>query len=478
MILEAVPKKIHFIWIGSVTPDKYIENVKQFARYNHDYEVLLWVDHPLPPIEKITVKHIGSINLINDALFRRESNIGAKADILRYEIVYNEGGIYNDIDALCLREFGSQFTKPFVSHTFEPWNNITCAVFGFAKKDQFLKFVIDSLEGASTEPSVIHRTGPEFFTRCFVKWSGLEGVDWKTICSYGAVKHISLIHQDLLIFPRKSNEKNRSVGYTFHLMDANWVPQNKVKAAPKISFCTAIKNRLPHLSKTLPQNIVDAAGQDVEFVILDYQSDDGLSEWIRPYVANGLVNYFRTENQPYWRNSHAKNLAHLCAESEVVCNVDADNFITAGFAEHLINFFKENKGIYTAPRAVEGVTGRIAFRKSDFIDIGGYNEEFVWGWGCEDIDLVARAEAMGHPVTYIDLKYLRQISHDDTMRGLNSEVRNIWVSNEKSLNLMKANLKEKKYIANAGKRWGYAQVKKNYKTDMTTGKGWRTITCL
>ena len=35
----------------------------------------------------------------NKDLYHKASNFGMKADILRYEIVYREGGIYIDVDS-------------------------------------------------------------------------------------------------------------------------------------------------------------------------------------------------------------------------------------------------------------------------------------------------------------------------------------------------------------------------------------------
>ena len=49
----------------------------------------------------------------------------------------------------------------------------------------------------------------------------------------------------------------------------------------QISFCITCMNRLKHLQETLEKNILDNFLVDeVEFVVLDYNSQDGLEEWI------------------------------------------------------------------------------------------------------------------------------------------------------------------------------------------------------
>lgn len=454
-----IPRHIHFIWIGSPIPQKYIDNVERFVLNNHQcgFNFTLWVDHDTKPIDKVEVRNVGTIKLQNQSLYDREVNYGAKADILRYEIINQEGGIYNDIDAISLIPFDRHwFSHCFFSHTFWPWNNLTNAVFGLPAGHPLLKLIINRLP-ASNDPSIPKRTGPDFFTKCFLDFIGRNDRAWEKVCKEYDRYFIS---QDLLVYPRHTINIKRQVGYTFHLNDANWTTK-PMKKAPKLSLCTAIKNRLCHLSQTLPQNIADA-GENVEFVVVDYTSDDGLSDWIKPFVSNGLVNYFRAEGQQFWKNSHAKNVAALASTGDIICNVDADNYITNGFTQYIIDFYKSNNGVSTAPPATPGVTGRIAMKRQDFLDIGGYNELYDLGWGCEDIDLVARARGCGLPVSIIDLRYLRQIAHSNKMRGEYSKVKEIWVSNEKSLAIMNRTLEANQFIANADGPWGCCDLIKNY----------------
>lgn len=461
-----IAKLIHFIWVGSEIPAKYVDNVKRFVLHNqpNGYSFYLWVDHDTPSIQGVEIKNIRTLEIQNQTQFDQEINNGAKADILRYEIVYQYGGMYSDIDVISLKPFDYVFEKAFLSHTFEPWNNLTNAVFGFPPRHPFLKMVLDCLPNTRSIPDVPHRTGPWFFTNCFLDFVDGRHLPWENVCTLN--REISMIHQDLLIYPRRTTNKDRRVGYTLHLNDANWAVKPNRKA-PRLSLCTTVKNRLCHLSQTLPQNIADA-GSDTEFVVLDYTSDDGLGEWIKPFVTNGLVNYFRAENQTFWRNSHAKNVSTLASSGDIICNVDADNFITAGFTDYVIDFYANNSGVFTAPAATEGVTGRIAMKRTDFEMIGGYNEMYSFGWGCEDIDLIARAKAFGFPITYMDLRYLRQIAHNNEMRGQYAEIKDIWKSNEKSLKMMEEMLAARQFIANSGGPWGCCSLIKNYQEACNT----------
>src|SRR4051794_24309230 len=104
----------------------------------------------------------------------------------------------------------------------------------------------------------------------------------------------------------------------------------------KLSFCTTCMNRLGHLRETLPRNLIAATGRGpVEFVVLDYNSSDGLAEWtadvLGSHLASGLVRYYRTPRPARFHMSHAKNVAHQLAVGDVVCNLDADNILGSGF---------------------------------------------------------------------------------------------------------------------------------------------------
>ena len=63
-----------------------------------------------------------------------------------------------------------------------------------------------------------------------------------------------------------------------------------------ISFCTTCMGRIHDLAQTLPQNMADNADYPaLEFVLLDYNSRDGLEPWVReqllPHIESGRLVY-------------------------------------------------------------------------------------------------------------------------------------------------------------------------------------------
>lgn len=195
--------------------------------------------------------------------------------------------------------------------------------------------------------------------------------------------------------------------------------------------------RTHHLKQTLPQNLLDSVDwsrpEAVEFVVLDYSSPDDLADWIttdrrlRPYLEAGILRFARSQGQPYFRHSHAKNMAHSLADGDFVCNVDADNFVGPGFADYLRTVFTRRPNAIVAANRLDtrllaaphkGCMGRLALSKAGFEMLGGYDEsERFRGWSGEDSDLLIRAvRRFLRPVLIRQRGFLRVVQHSDLER--------------------------------------------------------------
>src|ERR1700742_2651942 len=103
----------------------------------------------------------------------------------------------------------------------------------------------------------------------------------------------------------------------------------------KLSFCITCKNRFHQIARTLPQNLSDnlSGKEDMEFVLVDFGSSDGLKEWVitnfKRELNSGYLKYFFTGSLEHWHASIAKNTAHYCSVGEIVVNLDCDNYTGA-----------------------------------------------------------------------------------------------------------------------------------------------------
>ena len=178
---------------------------------------------------------------------------------------------------------------------------------------------------------------------------------------------------------------------------------NKEKTT--LSFCITCKNRMWQIKQTLPQNLKDNLSMkgQVDFVLVDFGSTDGLQEWIienfEQEIKEGYLKYYYTEELPYWHVCIAKNTAHALSESDIVVNLDCDNYTGKDGGKYVLeNMLKH--GIHDtiihqfSGDGFDGSYGRIALSKENFMNIRGYDESFE-PMGHEDKDLLMRLKSIG-----------------------------------------------------------------------------------
>ena len=203
--INHIPKIIHFIWIGSMIPKKYIDNLNSYTKNNPQYTINLWVDRNYEfTINQVKILNINSLDVINKHELNVMDNYGAKADILRLEILYKYGGIYSDIDSKSLKAFDEKFLNDTVTYIESGWNNLSNAFLCFSKENEFIRYCIECLPYSynlflQTNLDWYLFIGPTFITTCFYYFNNSK---------------ISLIHQRELIYTNH--------GYTVHSNDANW----------------------------------------------------------------------------------------------------------------------------------------------------------------------------------------------------------------------------------------------------------------
>lgn len=165
-----------------------------------------------------------------------------------------------------------------------------------------------------------------------------------------------------------------------------------------ISYCTTCKDRLWQLEQTLPINILQT-NENIDIVLLDYHSDDGLEKYIRSnyeeYLDDGRLKYFKLVTPMVgFDMAYAKQIVHLLSNNDVLFNLDADNHI----GETVSELIELPLGKMLLPRLVKGThtarCGRLGIHKTDYINVGGYDIDIL-GMKNDDGDLVHRAWLAG-----------------------------------------------------------------------------------
>lgn len=161
-----IPKILHFIWVGdeSIRPDNCIDS---WVRHHPDWEIRVWGNASLREREWDNGAHM-------DRMYRRELN--GVADMMRWEILYSEGGIVIDADSICVRPLDESLLD---CEAFACWESeiarpglIAAGYVGACAENPFIGQIILDIRA---EPSVVNRmawesVGPQRLTDSYRRY--------------------------------------------------------------------------------------------------------------------------------------------------------------------------------------------------------------------------------------------------------------------------------------------------------------------
>ncbi|CAM9368441.1 unnamed protein product [Scytosiphon promiscuus] len=161
-----IPLKIHHIWLGSPLPEVFSRlreswlsrhggrdssghGEEKDASSDRDgrWEARLWTD-----------EDVDGFGLENRAAYDAAGNFGQKSDIFRYEILLRHGGLYVDVDFLCLGSFedlhASYEFYAGVSNTgtFELNNGLV----GCRPGHPIMRDIVERIRGSYSSPAPSH----------------------------------------------------------------------------------------------------------------------------------------------------------------------------------------------------------------------------------------------------------------------------------------------------------------------------------
>ena len=239
--------------------------------------------------------------------------------------------------------------------------------------------------------------------------------------------------------------------------------------------------RVHHLKQTFIQNIKDAGHSDIEieFVLLDWNSSDGLNDWFFEIVipevsqqkdldenncidiknSKNKIKYLRTKKQKYFHMSQTKNITAKNSSGDILCWVDADNYITNGFTDYILSvaISPEVSSLLLRPQSGSDSAGKIVIDRESFLSVNGYDES-MYGWGFEDDDFRSRVKKINKDIYFetYPLRFSRSLQHGTAERIQNYDLRSApgGLSRDRNLEISKINLSKNIYIANSGRSWG------------------------
>lgn len=174
-LTSAVPPLIHQIWIQGVEelPRRYRRQARTWQRHNPDWQYRLWDDAAL--IELIAARYPQLL-----PVYRAYEEAIPRADIGRYAVLDAFGGLYVDMDTVCVRPLGVALAEPGISLFAQIYDNpiwnpepgemlahVSNAVIACEPQHALLALIIDHLvAGQHPHDYWILATGPEMFQGC------------------------------------------------------------------------------------------------------------------------------------------------------------------------------------------------------------------------------------------------------------------------------------------------------------------------
>lgn len=165
-----IPKIIHQIWIGGPVPEVFKPLMQTWidAHVGRGWEYKLWTDEDFKEYP-----------LYNRSFYDATDNPGVKSDIAKWQIIYDHGGVYIDVDHECLR------TLDILHHTYDFYTclqpldsqilQLGAALFGAYPKHPILKYCIETIKDDWHEKGAPKKTGPIHFTKSFLQTAGKSG---------------------------------------------------------------------------------------------------------------------------------------------------------------------------------------------------------------------------------------------------------------------------------------------------------------
>ena len=259
-----IPKTLHYIWLGPKEfPIESISYVNSWMQRHPKWTVKFWTDDPDRPlphsgmekhlISELSLSHLGSY-------VERTDNFGEKSDLLRYEILFQEGGIYVDHDIECFHcfdalassvDFFAGLEPPHLNEGIDGRIFPCNAIFGakpahpvLAKTIDYVKKrwdkvdqVFPGTDAQSRTLKVIHRTFHSFSlgTRQGLNIEGNKDI----------VFPASFFYPDLII-TGKAFERLKEKGFIWasHKCSGEWKPQDSSSLLKEELEIATSKNRL------------------------------------------------------------------------------------------------------------------------------------------------------------------------------------------------------------------------------------------
>ena len=186
-------RTIKTLWIGSNLGVIEQLCLRSFIECGHRVEIFIYQDVMGIP-DGVTIRDANDILPEREIFFyRHKKSVAGFSNWFRYKLLYLEGGIWVDMDVICLKPF--EFEQPlfFGREDIYRFNN---AVLGAPKGSELMKFMMDQADSPNTvlPYDTIRQRRRKFFRKYF-QGNDRGNVKWGEVGPLGltnAIRHFGL----------------------------------------------------------------------------------------------------------------------------------------------------------------------------------------------------------------------------------------------------------------------------------------------
>jgi mannosyltransferase OCH1-like enzyme len=154
-----IPRKLHFIWMGSPLPGWAKTSLTEWKQYHPTWEVHVWDER-------------ASEGLMNRPAWQAADSWSEKSDVMRYELLCRHGGFYMDIDSTCFRAIDDLLDGETAAVSDNGYGQVSSGTLACVPGDPFFAAMVECMHHTHSllrKEGVSRRTGPGFISEAWAR---------------------------------------------------------------------------------------------------------------------------------------------------------------------------------------------------------------------------------------------------------------------------------------------------------------------
>ena len=319
--MTTIPKIIHQIWIGpKPAPTKLMDTWKD---KNPDYTYIRWNEKEIKK-RKLTLNCSNRINEIEE--------INGKADIIRWEILYEYGGVFLDADSICIEPLDDVL---MTKKCFSGWENeearpglIATGTMGFPPKHPLVANAIEWIKEnevtyAKTNQKAWYNVGPGLLTRMYDTklYKDLHIFPSYTFLPYHFTGREYIGHGKIYAYQEWGSTKQSYETMNSVELQPQFLPPSEDKSLSVSILISSLNTKAKYIQECLESIKCQQGHFNMEVVWIN----DGSDEMNTRILKNLLDNFQKTTRFTkvvYIENDGNKGLGYTFNRGNILCNND------------------------------------------------------------------------------------------------------------------------------------------------------------